>query len=79
MSFVDELNTMGDGFNFSKDLVLKSSLVLSDIKDITFKVDNFNKSNMLKIENEWETIEKALRSAVALVSAFGYSRDTLYR
>ena len=77
MSFVDELNAMGDGFNFNKDLVLKSSLVLSDIKDFTFKVDNFNKSNMLKIEQEWDTIEKALRGAVTLVSAFGYSRDTL--
>lgn len=77
MSFVDELNAMGDGFNFNKDLVLKSSLVLSDIKDFTFKVDNFNKSNMLKIEHEWDTIEKALRAAVTLVSAFGYSRDTL--
>lgn len=77
MLFVDELNAMGDGFNFNKDLVLKSSLVLSDIKDFTFKVDNFNKSNMLKIEHEWDTIEKALRAAVTLVSAFGYSRDTL--
>jgi hypothetical protein len=32
---------------------------------------------MLKIEQEWDTIEKALRGAVTLVSAFGYSRDTL--
>ncbi len=76
-SFVDELNRMGDGFNFDKDLVLKSSLVLADIKDITFKVDNFNKSNMLKIEQEWDTIASALRGAVTLVSAFGYSRETL--
>ncbi len=76
-SFVDELNALGDGFNFNKDLVLKSSLVLSDIKDITFKVDNFNKSNMLKIEEGWDAITSALRSAVTLVSAFGYSRDTL--
>lgn len=76
-SFVDELNALGDGFSFNKDLVLKSSLVLTDIKDITFKVDNFNKSNMLKIEEEWDAIASALRSAVTLVSAFGYSRDTL--
>ncbi len=76
-SFVDELNALGDGFNFNKDLVLKSSLVLADIRDITFKVDNFNKSNMLQIEEEWDAIVSALRSAVTLVSAFGYSRDTL--
>lgn len=76
-SFVDELNSMGDGFRFDKDLVLKSSLVLADIKDIAFKVDNFNKANMLKIEEQWDHIEDALRGAVRLVAGFGYNRDTL--
>lgn len=76
-SFVDELNDMGDGFKFDKDLVLKSSLVLADFTDIAFKVDNFNKANMLKIEKQWDDIERALRGAVQLVSSFGYSRDTL--
>ncbi len=76
-SFVDELNGMGDGFKFDKDLVLKSSLVLSDFKDIAFKVDNFNRKNMLKIEKEWESIADSLRGAVRLISGFGYSRDTL--
>lgn len=32
----------------------KASLVLCDIEDITFKVDNFNSKNMLKIESEWD-------------------------
>lgn len=76
-SFVDELNGMGDGFKFNKDLVLKSSLVLADFNDIAFKVDNFNKANMLKIEKQWEEITNALRGAVRLISGFGYSRDTL--
>jgi len=57
--FVDKLNALGDGFNINNDLVLKSSLFLSDIKNFTFLVDNFNKSNMLKIEKEWETIESS--------------------
>ncbi|RLF26756.1 MAG: hypothetical protein DRN14_06355, partial [Thermoplasmata archaeon] len=76
-SFVDELNSMGDGFRFDKDLVLKSSLVLADFKDIAFKVDNFNKSNMLKIEEQWDDIAQALRGAVTLVASLGYNRDTL--
>ena len=76
-SFVDELNSMGDGFKFDKDLILKSSLVLADIKDIAFKVNNFNKSNMLDIEKKWDEITCALRGAVTLVAGFGYSRDTL--
>jgi len=76
-SFVDELNSIGDGFAFDKDLVLKSSLVLCDFADIAFKVDNFNKKNMLTIESQWEEISEALRGAVTLVAGLGYNRDTL--
>ncbi len=77
ISFVEQINCIGDGFNFNKDFVLKSCLVLSDFKDIAFKVDNFNKANMLIIENNWETITEAIRIAVELVSSFGYSSETL--
>jgi uncharacterized protein with ParB-like and HNH nuclease domain len=76
-TFVDELNGTGNGFNFNKDWVLKSCLVLGDYTDIAFKVDNFNKANMLGIEKSWEQISKALRHAVLLISAFGYNRETL--
>ncbi|MGH9493970.1 MAG: GmrSD restriction endonuclease domain-containing protein [Candidatus Sulfotelmatobacter sp.] len=75
--FVDELNGIGNGFDFDKDWVLKSCLVLGDFNDIAFKVDNFNKANMSRIEGLWDEISQALRSAVILVSAFGYARDTL--
>lgn len=74
---VDEINAIGNGFNVNKDFVLKSALVLSDFKNIAFKVDNFNKPNMLKIEANWDTIKKSLKRAFILVSSFGYSRDTL--
>jgi len=77
LNFVDEINTIGDGFNFNKDFVLKTCLVLSDFPDIAFKVDNFNKPNMLKIESNWDEIKKAIRLSIDLVSSFGYSRETL--
>ncbi|AEI14608.1 protein of unknown function DUF262 [Flexistipes sinusarabici DSM 4947] len=76
-NFVDEINNIGDGFNFNKDFVLKSCLVLSDFNDIAFKVDNFNKANMLKIENNWDRITNSIRIAVSLVASFGYNRETL--
>jgi len=76
-TFVDEINNIGNGFNFNKDFVLKTCLVLSDFTDVAFKVDNFNKGNMLKIEKNWENISNAIRLAVKLVHSFGYSRDTL--
>ena len=77
ITFVEEINSIGNGFNFDKDFVLKSCLVLSDFKNIAFKVDNFNKVNMLHIEENWEDICEAIRLAVRLVSSFGFDRNTL--
>ena len=72
--FVDEINGIGGGFWFKKDLVLKTCLVLiSDFKGITFKVDNFNRNNMLRIENQWDEISEAIRLAVEFVSSLGYN------
>lgn len=76
-SFVEEINHVGDGFDFSKDFVLKACLVLSDFKDIAFKVDNFNRVNMLKIEEKWVDISGAIRLAVMLLYSLGYNRETL--
>ncbi|MDN3451658.1 DUF262 domain-containing protein [Planococcus sp. APC 3906] len=76
-SFVDEINQIGNGFNFNKDFVLKSCLVLGDFKDIAFKVDNFNKEAMRKIEKNWDDVKEAIRLAVNLVSGFGYNQETL--
>ena len=75
--FVDEINRIGDGFNIDKDFVLKTCLVLSDFKDIAFKVDNFNQENMLKIEKNWDNITNAIRLSYNLLHNFGYNRDTL--
>ena len=77
IKFVDEVNDIGDGFNFNKDFVLKSSLVINEFSDFAFKVDNFNKTNMLKIEKNWDAITNSIRIAVNLVSSFGYNRETL--
>lgn len=74
---VDELNFTGEGFEFDKDFVLKSSLVLADIGDVGFKVKNFTRDNMAKIEAAWPRIAAALRMAVSLTSRFGYSGGTL--
>lgn len=75
--FVDEINGIGNGFHISKDLVLKACLVLCDFPDISFKVDNFNKTNMLIIEDNWEDITTAVRIAVQLISSFGFSGENL--
>lgn len=74
--FVDSINQIGDGFNFNKDIVLKSCLVLADF-DVKFKVDNFTKENMTIIESNWDKTSVAMRSSIELVSKLGFSRDNL--
>lgn len=56
--FMDEVNLIGRGFNVGKDIILKSCLVLSGFSDISFKVDNFNRSSSrigmnLQMHSEW--------------------------
>ncbi len=75
--FVDEINNIGEGFEFNKDFVLKSCLVLSDFPDIAFKVDNFSNKNMQIIEKKWDEITRSIKLAIDLISRFGYSQQTL--
>ena len=74
---VDELNEIGRGFNLTKDMVLKTCLVLGDFPDIAYKVDNFNTTNMLVIEQKWDDITTSLRLAVELIASFGFSRENI--
>lgn len=76
-SLVDALNETGVGFNFSKDFVLKAGLMLSDIASVGFKVENFDRTNMKKLEAGWPQVADALRLTVSLAATFGLSRDTI--
>ena len=75
--FVDKINDTGKGFNFNKDFVLKSCLVLADFNDIKFKVDNFTTENMKIIEKDWEAISDSISLAVRLAAHFGFDEKTL--
>jgi hypothetical protein len=74
---VEELNQIGDGFQFNKDDILKACLVLNDIPGIEFRINNFTRDTMKKIEEGWETVAKALRLTVQLLAGWGYNRQTL--
>lgn len=76
-TLVDELNETGDGFAFSKDLVLKAGLMLAGIGSVGFKVENFNRQNMEKLEQQWPEIKHSLKLAVQLLASFGFSEKTL--
>ena len=74
---VKNVNKTGDRFNFNNDFVLKSFLVLSDIKNIAFKVSNFTNENMELMENKWEIVSKSIRLSVELLDSWGYNWQTL--
>lgn len=77
-SLVDAINAEGNGFNFSKDFVLKAGLMLSDIGSVGFKVENFNKDNMLKLESKWDDgIRPSLLLMVRLLHDFGFNGQNL--
>lgn len=71
--FTDSLNEIGTGYNFGKDFVLKASLYLTDNLPIQYKVKNFSKTNLRKIEANWEKIKEALATTVRLISRFGFN------
>lgn len=74
---VDDINQSGQRFAFSKDLVLKAGLVLTDIGDIRFKVTNFNAANMQTLEANWDSVARSLRLAARLLGDFGFSERNL--
>jgi hypothetical protein len=75
---LDDLNETGDGFEFDKDFVLKSALVLSDLPDIRFDVENFGKKNTETIESGWDAnVRLPLSLAVEVAAALGYHGKTL--
>ncbi|MHC3914836.1 hypothetical protein ACI0FN_00798 [Alcaligenes nematophilus] len=74
---VDQMNQEGAQFNFSKDLVLKAGLMLSDIGSVGFKVENFNKANMAKLESNWPNIREALLLSTQLLASFGFNSQNL--
>ncbi|MBN1091957.1 DUF262 domain-containing protein [Blastococcus sp. TML/M2B] len=74
---VDDLNETGQGFAFTKDLVLKAGLVLLGRGDIRSKVGNFDRQTMREMEDAWDDIDRALRLAALTLSTFGFSSATL--
>jgi len=74
---VDALNSTGEGFNFSKDLILKAGLMLADIGSVGFKVENFNRENMAILEKRWPDVKRSLKVAVQLLASFGFTEKTI--
>lgn len=56
---------------FSRDQILKTCMMLSDCNHV-FKMENFSKANIRKIENNWDSTVKYLYEATAILKSMGY-------
>jgi hypothetical protein len=75
--FTDSINKIGNGYQFGKDFVLKGALYLTKDLPIQYKVKNFNKRNLKKIEDNWLNIKNGLEDTIKLVSKFGFSNKNI--
>lgn len=59
-------------YDFRKDDILKSCLVLSDL-EVQYKLKNFNEDNLKIISNNWGLIKGYLKLTVELIARYGFS------
>jgi uncharacterized protein with ParB-like and HNH nuclease domain len=76
-NFTDEINKIGNGYRFDKDFVLKGCLYLTEGLPIQYKVKNFNKTNLEKIEDNWETIKTNIKDTIKLINKYGFGEGNL--
>lgn len=61
-----------EGFScIGRDQILKTCLMMSECNHV-FKLSNFSKANIRKIESNWDAIIEYLNVAVNLLASFGY-------
>lgn len=72
-SLRDDINNIGTGFAFSNDFILKAGLMLAGIASVGFKVENFTRTSMEKLEKAWGAIRNALLLTAELAASFGLS------
>ena len=64
-----------DGFAcFGRDQILKTCMLLSDCNHV-FKMENFSKQNIHKIENNWDTIISYIYATVSILKGMGYENN----
>lgn len=74
---VRAINDVGGGFDFTRDNVLKTGLVLSGISDVGFRAHTFNRANMRELESQWDEISRQTYRAVEVLSSFGLSSKSI--
>lgn len=73
---LSEINNKGEGFKFSNDFIMRTCLYLLDMS-IALKVETFKKDSVLKIKDNWDAIQKAIKDTVDLLNEFGFNSENM--
>lgn len=66
------VNSKGDGFNFTRDYLMRLMLVLVDAPT-NLKIESFNISTITRIRNDWNNLSEALIHMVDTLVSIGFS------
>lgn len=70
------MNSKGDGFNFTRDYLMRLALVLTD-KDTKLKIEAFNRKARDEIKTNWQRIDKTCETLTDLLVSIGMSNENL--
>lgn len=73
---IKDINNKGNKFNFSKDFIMRTCLVLSGAS-VNLKIDSFKKDKILYIRDNFERISLSIKKAVDSLVKLGYSDEML--
>lgn len=75
-SLIKEMNNKGGRFNFSKDFIMRTCLVLTDAP-VNLKIESFKKDTISAIRNEFGNIKTALIKMVKMLVDLGFCHDNI--
>jgi len=70
------MNSKGDGFQFTRDYLMRLCLVLVD-ENTNLKINSLNKNAISKIKDEWNNISSSLDKMSTVLSDIGISDENL--
>lgn len=70
------MNSKGDGFDFSKDYLMRLALVLVDA-NTNMKIQSFTPKIVHEIRNNWDKIKETADKMTTLLANIGLSNETL--
>lgn len=73
---IKKINNKGDKFNFSKDFIMRTCLVLLGAP-VNMKVESFKKEKIEFIRDNFQQISESIEKAVDSLVELGYSNDNI--